>query len=344
MANRDLIQLRWGTALLIALVLLIFGWFGLRSTFVYDDHEFVMRNPGVTQSSFTQIFTEHYPAHHPDQGLYRPLITLSYKIDAALFGLPAQPHLTATFFHTTNIIVHAIVVLLLVLLLRRLYPELATLPLLICAGLFAFHPLATESVCWVSGRAELFAGLFLLVCLNVFIYFRVSGSRPLLYSAAFLIAFVLALLSKESSIVLPGLIVIFELVYFSKIDRRRFYLFFGIACVLAAIYMIVRISLTGRLGPDIQAYTGITTSFGRVIVAGKVMLQYILMLLFPTGLSIFHDVQVNFWPSLIASILVVGITVLCVILGRKQKGFWLAAGWFWIALLPCRTWFSRLAL
>jgi tetratricopeptide (TPR) repeat protein len=90
----------------------------------------------------------------------RPLRTLSFALDHALFGQsPAA-------YRAVNAVYHGLVVWLALLLLWRLSGDRFAA---ICgAALFAVHPIATEAVAHVSGRGELlFALLALAVALTV---------------------------------------------------------------------------------------------------------------------------------------------------------------------------------
>jgi hypothetical protein len=63
-------------------------------------------------------------------------------------------------FHLANIVLHALVVLLVFCVLRRLSGERIAL---IAAGLFALHPIHTESVAWIAGVTDLELALFYLL-------------------------------------------------------------------------------------------------------------------------------------------------------------------------------------
>ena len=161
-----------------------------RAGFVYDDADYVGHNPLLTapKLNVAAVFTTAYPPQHPEQKLYRPLVTLSFVLDKAVWGKPAG-------FHVTNVLWHLAVVAMVVLLLRQLgTPPTSTL--LVAAAWLAWHPLTTEAVAWVAGRAELLAAFFGLASLVAF-----RRDRPVLAG----MAFAAALLCKESAIMTPAL-------------------------------------------------------------------------------------------------------------------------------------------
>ncbi|WP_173200898.1 hypothetical protein [Geobacter sp. SVR] len=90
---------------------------------------------------------------------YRPLIGLSYWFDQTFWN--AAPYA----MHAENVLFHMLNVVLLFWLIRLSLPDRAGsnhfVPLL-GALLLAVHPIATESVSWISGRTDLLAGSCLL--------------------------------------------------------------------------------------------------------------------------------------------------------------------------------------
>ncbi|GAM11520.1 transmembrane and TPR repeat-containing protein 3 [Geobacter sp. OR-1] len=92
-------------------------------------------------------------------GYYRPLLVLSFLFDKYVWGLELS------FMHLGNILVHlcnAILVYFITHKASTLIGRQATYFPLTAAILFAVHPIGTESVCWISGRTDLLAGVFSL--------------------------------------------------------------------------------------------------------------------------------------------------------------------------------------
>src|SRR3989344_4792878 len=74
----------------------------LSHPFFYDDYYYVEKNPAIRSiTALPQAFREPFSFAAP--GLYRPLTTVSYAVDFALFGLQPKG------FHATNILLHALV-------------------------------------------------------------------------------------------------------------------------------------------------------------------------------------------------------------------------------------------
>ncbi len=127
-------------------------------------------------------------------GYYRPVVVLSYMLDRALFGAgTAGPHIT-------NLLAHVLATLALYALLRRLLGARAggLSGALAGACLFAAHPIHTESVCWMSGRSDVIATLFLLPAVTLALRWRDTLAWPALAGST--AAVLLALLSKEVAV------------------------------------------------------------------------------------------------------------------------------------------------
>ena len=182
---------------LVALVIITSGlalyWPTLSYSFVYDDHIQIVNNPlvvGFSSSSIAKIFVEPtFPGN-----LYRPVTTLSFGLTSYLFGI------TPLAFHLLNVLLHISVTLLVFTLSRRL--QFSALISSTAALLFLLHPLHTEAVANVTGRAELLVALF---GLGSVIIATSSIQTPIRLFTALLLFF-LATLSKESGFVFALLI------------------------------------------------------------------------------------------------------------------------------------------
>ena len=291
-----------------------------RATFVYDDADFVVANPLLTapRLDMAAVFTTAYPPQHPEQKLYRPLVTLSYTFDNAMWGKPAG-------FHVTNVLWHLAVVAMLVVLLRQLGTP-ATGILLAVVAFFAWHPLTTESVAWVAGRAELMAAFFVLVSLVAFVRNRLA----LAWLALAWLAFAAALLCKESAIMTPALAALLAWRWPAK---RRWQVWAGYAGIVLT-YLAWRQHLFAGVRLEQVAYTGFVDAWLQRLVAGKVLARYLGLALVPYRQSIFHDVQVETVRSALAVLLLVGVTVWLWWRRDRYPNLCLGWAWFFVALLP----------
>jgi hypothetical protein len=119
---------------------------------------------------------------------YRPMAFVSHAVDWSIWGTdPAG-------FHLTNVLLHAANSALVFVAGRRIAGRGAAFA---GALVFGVHPVASEAVFWIAARFDLLATCFGLIALAAL---QQSGARWL---AAGAIAFLLAVLSKESAAALP---------------------------------------------------------------------------------------------------------------------------------------------
>lgn len=124
---------------------------------------------------------------------YRPIVCLSYWLDFRLWGLDP------TFMHLENIVVHLINAFLVFLISSRLpiSSDMKSFPFL-CALLFGLHPINSESVNWIPGRTDIYAGLFVFIAVYCLIR-AVQEQSAKFAMIAFGVAFV-GTLAKETAI------------------------------------------------------------------------------------------------------------------------------------------------
>jgi len=303
----------WWWALPVLTILLFSPVY--RATFVYDDADFVVENPLLTapRLDVVAVFTTAYPPQHPEQKLYRPLVTLSYALDKVVWSTPGG-------FHVTNVLWHLAVVAMLVLLLRQLGTP-PTGALLAAAAWLAWHPLTTESVAWVAGRAELMAAFFVLASLIAF-----GRNWPVLA----LLAFGAALLCKESAIMTPVLAVLLAW----RWPAKRWWPVWAGYAGIALAYLAWRQHLFANVRLEQVAYTGFVDAWTQRLVAGKVLARYLGLALVPYPQSVFHEVAAETMRSLLAVALLAGITAWLWQRRDRYPNLLLGWAWFFVALIP----------
>jgi protein O-mannosyl-transferase len=195
-------------AALAILVLVAYGN-GLWAGFSYDSRHLILDDPRVhaaTGENVRLIFTQDYWWPKAVSGLYRPLVKLSYLLDWAILGSGDRP----AGYHAVNLVLHwanAVLVFLLGLVtMRRPGAAFAT------AALFASHPIATEAVTNIVGRADLLAALAVLGGTLIWVRSRRErGPHAILWLAGLALASGLGVLAKESAAAVLGVIVVYEL-------------------------------------------------------------------------------------------------------------------------------------
>lgn len=146
----------------------------LRGELVHDDVWAIVNNPDVRAgSSLRSVFSNDFwgkrMADNTSHKSYRPLCILSFKLNVWLGGM------TPLYFHVVNVLLHtAVCCLLLVTCERCVFSQ--SRPAFLAALLFAVHPVHTEAVSGIVGRADVLACLLFL--LTFLCYVRSVGEAP----------------------------------------------------------------------------------------------------------------------------------------------------------------------
>jgi tetratricopeptide (TPR) repeat protein len=175
---------------------------------------------------------------------------------------------------------------------------------LVAAGLFALHPIHTESVAWIAALPDLQLSVFFL--LTFLFYLRLAplelpgaagadSARVGTTFAAMLASYILALLSKEQALVLPVVAAIYE--HFYRPDRvvtslhMKLRRYAGL-WIVAAAYIAFRVFVLGGFAPSVARPT---LSWYRVALTAITLIgTYLWKLIWPLHLSafyVFHESQ-----------------------------------------------------
>ncbi len=216
----------WGVVITLTLLLvlpwLIYGH-TLHFETVLDDEAYVFNNPYLRDASsflyaldfegFTQrCFQWGVSSDIALNFITRPVTYFSFYLNRLVSGTD-----TAS-YRLLNIAIHMGNGLLLFALLRRLFHRdaFSLLAAATAALLFTVHPLATESVTYITQRFESLAAFFCLLALLLHVQTRSAESsmQRRLLGAATVMATLLSMLSKETGVVTPLLMVLLNLLCF----------------------------------------------------------------------------------------------------------------------------------
>ena len=213
-----------------------------------------------------------------DAEMYQPLTSTFLAVVITLFGVKS-----ATAFHVFNILIHLFNVLLVYFITDKIQQN-KTKGFLI-AFIFAIHPLAVESVVWVSAISTLLFTFFFLIGLSFYINFIESDTKHFYYKS--LLFFILGCLCKVQIIPFVGILFLTDYLYnkpiFSKKRLVQKIPFILIACVF--IFIAIRIRDTN------ERYTLITNSFSDFYFASVQIAWYIKKSLVPFPLVFIYN-----WP------------------------------------------------
>jgi protein O-mannosyl-transferase len=274
-------------ALLAVIFLSYFNSFS--AGFVLDNKPILLQDPRIQaadSANLSDIFRHTYWWPTGESGLYRPLTTLSYLFNYSVLENRDQP----AGYHWINLLLHCVNAILLYYLLLRLTGNLPVAAA--SAALWAIHPVLTEAVTNMVGRADLLAALSLLAGLLLYLkYCDAAGRRRIVYLAGLALATTFGLFCKESAAVLIGLIALIEFTWWRDRGTQRARILPAALAVLIplGIFLYCRsVVLASSATADFPYFdnpiTGADFWTGR-LTALKILARYIAIILWPASLS-----------------------------------------------------------
>ena len=317
----------WLLAALLVLLTMACYWPALHNGFIWDDDRHLTTNPHLRDlAGLVSLWTT-------SAARICPLVLTTFWVELALWGLVAWP------YHLVNILMHAASGLVLWQVLRALNVRGAWFG----AALWLLHPVAVESVVWITELKNTQSALFYLLSIWCFVKWRQAiHQRPPpetwaaeKYYALALLSGALAMASKSSTVILPlvlGLCAWWMEGRWSWRVGARLAPFFVFSGVAAAVSMWTQ-RLEGAL--DVAYARG---GLERLVTAGKVVWFYLGKLAWPHPLVFIYprwEIDASrAWSYLPLAAFGVLLSVLWwKRKGRGRPGFF-AAAYFLIALLP----------
>lgn len=184
---------------LFSLAAVVFYRSALDNPLLFDDEKLIAGNSRLAWSEARRLAGGDYFGFFPGHPVsYRPVNTLSYIANASLFGE------RYALWRLSYLLLHALNAALVYLFLTARGVALGPFPALAAASLFLLHPLHSEVVNAISFSEEIVMGFFLLVSWNCVL--RAEGARRRVGAAAASAAFAAALLSKETALFFPAVV------------------------------------------------------------------------------------------------------------------------------------------
>ncbi len=324
---------RWLVPLIAILVYIP----SFNADFTLDDVLIVEENTYVRSlDKIPDIWTSHYWAGKvdaTDKGLYRPLTLTSYNLQYALSGKNAAA------FHLVNILLHALLCIVLMWCVTLLFSDQR---LAILSGLlFAIHPIHTEAVAGIVGRAEIMTALFIL--LAMISYHQWVKDNKLKWLGFLLLSSFAAMTSKEHGFLIPAIIGLQETYYFFSqkkyaVKDKKKWIAFGTVSLLAVLLWIFRSTITGPTASH-EMWASVSTG-DRMATALRTTVEYIGMHIVPIHLSAdywVHEVPIVGFGNL--GVLLSTVVIVALLIGTwGLKLRWPVVSWgvlfFFLMLLP----------
>jgi len=328
----------------------------LGNGFAYDD-KFTITNNYLIRSwhKIPAVFTRDYFAASGELS-YRPVVTLSYFLDYSLWHLnPAGYHLTNLFFHSLN------AVLLFFLFVRLPHitgnepgketellpfqkskvPTLRTETLkitiaFIASLIFCIHPVLTEAVNSISYREDIMAATFYFAAFLFYLLTQQRGSA--LWYTASLTCYFMGLFSKEMTITLPALMVLYDFLSQgkSRLISKAIRYYIGYIAV-SVFYISLRFVFLHNPTESYIPYPQ-NSLWVNFLTMSKVIASYLTLLFFPANLNADYVIPSTLSPAeipfIVSFLLLIATGVIAYRLFSYSRVLCFYLLWFFVALLP----------
>jgi len=330
--------------LVIVIVMVIVGVALYANTFhnkmFWDDNDFILNNQFVHDwSNFPKFFSQNLIA---GAGLisnyWRPALLTMFSFEWHIW------HGNPLGYHITNTLIHIADAILLTLLISKLFKNKS---IAFFAGLiFLIHPLQTEAVTYVNSLGDSLSVLFIASGLLLYLKFLQTQEKPH-DSTAYLGSvglFILALMSKETAIIMPALIFLVDF-FFQNADsiyikiKNAFYRVWPYF-TLALFYIILRATALNfnnsfNLYGKQNLFT--TNILVRIFTFFKILTTYIGLLFWPNHLHMERSMSL---ATSLSPAVVLGGLIFFLLLGlaiwkiKKYPILSFGIFWFFICLAP----------
>ncbi len=312
--------------ILPVLILAVLGFLAygssLQNQFVWDDSILIENNVYIKNISYLpRIFTTSIGGGAGKKiSSFRPVQTLTYMVDYFFWRLKPFG------YHLTNILLHVLAAAALYWLLNLLYADKRLV--FLASALFVVCPLHAVVVICVSGRADSLALAGLLLAFIFYIKSLHSKKISFCFLSGF--SFLLAVLSRESALILPALILLYHYTFRQRVSWGKYLPFLIIPAIYGLLrFMVLKVELPHRL---------LTTTMHQRLPGFLVALtEYIRLLFLPLHMHMEYGNRLFSFsdPRVLIGGLILLSVLIFILLNAKSRGVvFFSLGWFLIALLP----------
>ena len=294
-----------------------------------DDMLYLTENPLVQNPSWASAkrFLGEVLEPSTVKGYYQPLTMISLMLDYTM----ADSVDNLRPFHRTSLIIHLLNTALVIVLVFLIWKK--PIPAALVGLLFGTHPMTVETIPWIGERKTLLAAFFVLLCIVLYVRYARRMRWWLLGVCVGL--YLLALLSKPTSVPLPVLLLLLDYWPLRRLNRRALgekIPFFILAAVAAIVTYIS------------QARTAVVTTPGQQSLGRMVLIFchnlafYPRQMLWPTDLTAhypFPEPLSLAQPMVLAGVIFTPLLAVLLLLSWKKTRA-LITGWaiFIVAIFP----------
>ena len=341
-AKKPMARRRVGqAAFLLALVLVTYSN-SFSGGFEGDSGPIVTQDPRVQQVSRANlglVFSQQYWYPTADSGVYRPMVTLSWMFNYVLLGNRDR----ASGYHAVNLMLHLSNVLLAWLLALEVWKK--PMAAFFTAAIFALHPVNSEAVTNVAGRADLMAALGVLAALLQHARpMSGSGWRKVPGPVGIFAATLFGVFSKENAVVVPALMCLYDIVIRREqpFSWRQMLPRYAAATSAVIVMLVVRhLVLSGLPSPDLPFVDNPLVGAGfwtARLTALEVIWRDVWLLVWPQRLSwdySYNQIPMATMAGGLASLAgIISVLAALIWIVRRHPAACFFGAFFFVALVP----------
>ena len=296
--------------------------------FQFDDFSTILENPHLDQ---WRTFVGHL------DHMVRPALYATFLLDQSLYGTSASG------YHLLNLLLHLGSGLLVYRILTRAVTEETRHVPFWTALLFLVHPITTETVTYISGRASGLMAFFYL--LAFFLYIKASGQRDhdhvrRLYVACAIASYLLSLGSKETAMTFPLALLLWDLLIRqlrgaslrAAVLSRHLPLWIVLLAVAAWAWWHPRYSVLAQFSFTLRPLWDNFLSEVHAVTYALILFLCPWKQNFDHDLPEFHSLFQ--WPIPLDLLLLFGLAAVALVAVRRLPLLTFGIGWFFVQLLP----------
>ncbi len=206
---------------------------------------------------------------------------------------------------------------------------------ILASTVFLVHPINTESVTYISSRSSELSALFIVA--SMLCFFRATQNK--FHFTIYVLSiffFILGLSTKEAAVVIPLLILLFDLYFISNRNKNfrarfKYHLPFWLM-ILAGFSYYARFIIK----PEMYDRPWLV----HILTESKVFIEYLRLLILPFGLNFDHYVResVSLDPWVLSSIMIIfALLIIAIFIRNKNRVLSFSIIWVFINLVPFMT-------
>ena len=310
------------------------------SSFQFDGELDITNNPDIKNLSNLRTIFNFLPTR------FITYLSLAINYHFGQLNVPG--------YHLFNLLVHlcaAIMVWWLIILTLQTPPlrdkkisNHSDIIAFFTALIFVSHPIQTQAVTYIIQRAASLATLFYVSSLAFYVKSRLvqhEGNKAtgIPYYILSFIALILAMFSKEMTITLPFMILMYELCFFREegIDWKHTIPFFITLLIIPVTMAVTKSVNFGEMRLVRETSPGILPS-DYLLTQSRVIVTYIRLLFVPVNQNLDYDYSISKTlfdiPTLSSLIILAIILIAALRIFRKYKLISFGIFWFFLTLLP----------